>query len=95
MDCEFGDLAAPGRLSMPFDLERLINDFILVCALVGNDFLPHLPALDIYDGALDLLLAMYKEQLPVSHRVWGSGDCWRLEARNTTGRGAFNNIETC
>ena len=43
-----------GRLQ--WDLERLINDFVLVCALVGNDFLPHLPSLDISNGALDLLL---------------------------------------
>jgi 5'-3' exonuclease len=31
--------------------------------LVGNDFLPHLPSLDISEGAFDRLFAVYKEQL--------------------------------
>lgn len=30
----------------------------------GNDFLPHLPSLDIRDGAIDFLIESYKEMLP-------------------------------
>ena len=30
----------------------------------GNDFLPHLPSLDIRDGALDFLFNVYKRILP-------------------------------
>jgi len=44
------------------DLERLIDDFIFMTFLVGNDFLPHLPALDIGENAFDLLFDVYKEQ---------------------------------
>jgi hypothetical protein len=32
--------------------------------LVGNDFLPHLPTLDISEGGLDTLLTAYKTLLP-------------------------------
>lgn len=40
---------------------NVINDFIFICYLLGNDFLPHLPALDIYSNGLDILLEKYME----------------------------------
>ncbi|KAK4535555.1 hypothetical protein CDCA_CDCA05G1580 [Cyanidium caldarium] len=46
------------------DLERVVDDFVFMCVLVGNDFLPHLPHLDISDGAVMLMLQAYRELLP-------------------------------
>lgn len=45
----------------PWDLEHVIDDFVFMTFFVGNDFLPHMPALDIGDNAFDLLFWTYKE----------------------------------
>lgn len=38
-----------------------INDFIFICFMVGNDFLPHIPSIEIIEGGLDLMIEIYKE----------------------------------
>jgi 5'-3' exonuclease len=37
----------------------VIKDFIFICYLLGNDFLPHLPRLSIKNRGLDILLDIY------------------------------------
>lgn len=51
-------------LPFAYNLENVIDDFVLMCFLVGNDFLPHLPGLDIRMGGIDMLIAFYKKTLP-------------------------------
>ena len=38
-----------------------INDFIFMCFIVGNDFLPHIPSIEIIEGGIDLMIEIYKD----------------------------------
>lgn len=64
LELEFQELKQEGVLAFPFDMERVIDDFILMAFFVGNDFLPNLPNLHINEGALALMFKTYKEVLP-------------------------------
>ncbi|KAI1823136.1 exoribonuclease 1 [Xylaria intraflava] len=64
LELEFQDLKKDGFLKIPFDMERIIDDFILMAFFVGNDFLPNLPYLHINEGALATMFRIYKQVLP-------------------------------
>lgn len=53
------------NLPFRFDLERVIDDWIFMCCFVGNDFLPHLPALEIREHGIDTLTTIWKDNLPI------------------------------
>lgn len=62
LDLEFSCLK--NNLTFGYDVERIIDDWIVICYLVGNDFLPHLPGFHIASGALPLMYRIYKNVLP-------------------------------
>uniref|UniRef100_A0A674DJ02 5'-3' exoribonuclease 1 n=1 Tax=Salmo trutta TaxID=8032 RepID=A0A674DJ02_SALTR len=62
IDYEFSEVK--NKISFEYDLERIIDDWILMGFLVGNDFIPHLPHLHINHDALPLLYRTYISVLP-------------------------------
>ncbi|KKA20107.1 Phosphodiesterase I [Rasamsonia emersonii CBS 393.64] len=63
LELEFQELKEK-EMGFPFDMERVIDDFILMAFFVGNDFLPNLPRLHINEGALAVMFKIYKDTLP-------------------------------
>ncbi|KTG33591.1 hypothetical protein cypCar_00032047 [Cyprinus carpio] len=62
IDYEFSELR--NKISFEYNLERIIDDWVLMGFLVGNDFIPHLPHLHINHDALPLLYRTYISVLP-------------------------------
>ena len=44
-----------------YNKETAVNDFIFLCFMVGNDFLPHIPSIEIIESGIELILEVYKE----------------------------------
>ncbi|XP_043213031.1 5'-3' exoribonuclease 1-like, partial [Amphibalanus amphitrite] len=74
---EFSELEK--ELPFKFDLERIIDDWVMLGFLVGNDFVPHLPNLHIRENALPTVYRCYKQVLPTLDGYINDGGTLVLE----------------
>ena len=44
-----------------FNSKTAVDDFIFLCFMVGNDFLPHIPSIEIIENGIELILQIYRE----------------------------------
>ncbi|KAK7749459.1 exonuclease II Exo2 [Cytospora paraplurivora] len=81
LELEFQDFKEHGAssLSFPFDMEHVIDDFILMAFFVGNDFLPNLPRIHINEGALAMMFRIYKLVLPKCDGYINEGGAMNLK----------------
>lgn len=49
--------------------QEIINDYICLCFLIGNDFLPHLNGIDILTNSINDLLKIYVNILSIRHKT--------------------------
>lgn len=61
MELEFREIS--DILPFQYDFERILDDFILIMFVIGNDFLPNLPDLHLNKGAFPVILQTFKEAL--------------------------------
>ena len=52
-----------------FNIENCLDDFVMMCFLLGNDFLPSMPSLKINKNGLDILLDTYCDLFKI-HRTY-------------------------
>jgi len=64
LNLQFVSLEDPKKFPFALKLERVIDDFVFLCFLIGNDFLPHVAHLNIADGSLTMMMNSYKKMLP-------------------------------
>ncbi|EFC39014.1 predicted protein [Naegleria gruberi] len=74
LDFEFRQALLEQKLSFEYDLERIIDDFVFFIFFTGNDFLPHMPTLDIKEGSINTMIDIYKQILPKSGYLTELGD---------------------
>ena len=61
MELEFNEIS--DEIQFDYNFDKILDDFILIMFVIGNDFLPNLPDLHLNKGAFPVLLQTFKEAL--------------------------------
>lgn len=73
-----------GELARTMNNEIIsMNDYIFLCFFLGNDFMPHFPAINIRNGGVEKMLSVYrKEELLIKSETKGETKDGRINWRN-------------
>ena len=52
-----------GSSDFKWDRKRFLDDWVFICLMMGNDFLPHIPLFEIDDNVIDILLEIYSRHV--------------------------------
>ncbi|XP_044728242.1 5'-3' exoribonuclease 1 isoform X2 [Chrysoperla carnea] len=77
LELEF--ISLKDKLNFEYSIENIIDDWVLMGFLVGNDFIPHLPNLHIHNNALPILYKTYMQVLPTFEGYINEGGKLNLE----------------
>lgn len=78
-------LANQRNCIFPFDENTdFSNDLVVICFLLGNDFLPHFPSIDIYKGGLDSIIDAYITSLIDTKNLLTKIENSKLQINNVT-----------
>lgn len=61
-----------------FNHKSAIDDFIFLCFMLGNDFLPHIPSIEIIENGIELMLEVYR-QVGTSYGHITNNICGRVQ----------------
>lgn len=61
MDLEYSTIKE--EMTIPYDIHRVLDDFVMLCFFIGNDFLPRIFCFDIILGTLEALIDLFKQHL--------------------------------
>jgi len=51
------------NVRFPFNLERILDDFMFLTVFLGNDFIPEQTGIDVHGGYFDRVIEIYQETL--------------------------------
>ena len=55
------------------DTQNRVYDYIFICFFLGNDFMPHFPAINIRTGGIDKMLNAYKATIGGTNKILTDG----------------------
>lgn len=77
LEMEFSGLK--DQLKFKFNTDGIINDWVLILMLFGNDYIPNLPNFELRSATLPIILDSYKEILPQLDGYINENGCLDIE----------------